>query len=154
MKIETIRIDIKPVEEIIKKLGVDRDGEVQKHFTNMVNLRMTKYMPAGPQAVLSTKLKFIKSPTEIVVLGPYAHYQYEGKKMVNAATGKGPALIPGVGYRYKKGTILKVTGENLNYENSRKRNPLAGPHWDKRMMAAEGKAIAADLQVYCARRNK
>lgn len=44
--------------------------------------------------------------------GPYAHYLYIGKKMVNEKTGKGPALIHDengneIGLRYKKGTKLK-----------------------------------------------
>lgn len=49
--------------------------------------------------------------------GPMGQYLYHGKVMVNAKTGKGPALIPGIGYRYKEGTTLKVTSRNLDTSN-------------------------------------
>lgn len=81
--------------------------------------------------VLATKLKYIKSPTEIEVLGPYARYQYYGKVMV----GKAPKI---------------VTGRNLSYDKTR--NPQAGPFWDKRLMAAEGDQIVSEVQGYINRK--
>ena len=99
---------------------------------------------------LSTKLKYIKGTDEIVVLAPYAKYQYYGKVMVNSKTGKGPAFIPGVGYRYRLGTTLKATERNLQYDKTK--NPRAGPFWDRALIASEGKAIKADLQLYIGRR--
>ena len=70
--------------------------------------------------------------------------------MVNSATGKGPAFIPGVGYRYRKGTVLKATERDLNYDLTK--HPKAGPFWDRRMMASEAAQIAHDIQVYVNRR--
>lgn len=147
----TIIVDMKPVNTILTRLGVDKNGDVQKFVTMTINKRITRYMPYRTGA-LSTKLKYIKSPTEIEVLAPYARYQYYGKVMVNAATGKGPAFIPGVGYRYKKGTILRATDRNLQYDKTK--NALAGPYWDRRMMAAESGQIAADVQDFARRRRK
>lgn len=49
----------------------------------------------------------------IIYPGPYARYLYYGKKMVDAATGRGPMNIPNVGYRYKKGAVLTPTNEDL-----------------------------------------
>ncbi len=51
----------------------------------------------------------------------YARYLYFGNKMVDAETGKGPALIEDVGYRYRKGATLKVKQpvEKLNFQNGR-----------------------------------
>lgn len=51
----------------------------------------------------------------------YARYLYFGNKMVDADTGKGPALIKDVGYRYRKGATLKVKQpvEKLNFQNGR-----------------------------------
>lgn len=144
----TIQVNMKPINTILTRLGVDKSGDVQMQLTRVVNKRITRYMPYRTGA-LSTKLKYIKSPTEIVVLAPYARYQYYGKVMVNSKTGKGPALIPGVGYRYKKGTKLSATERDLKYEN-----PQAGPYWDKRLMAAEKDAIAADVQAYVNRRKR
>ena len=140
-----IKVEMKPVSTILARLGVDRNGDVQMQLTRIVNKRITRYMPNRTGA-LSTKLKYIKSPTEIEVLAPYAQYQYYGKVMVNAKTGKGPALIPGIGYRYRKGTVLKATDRNLSYDTTK--NKLAGPFWDRRMMAAEKSAIVSDIQAY------
>ena len=51
----------------------------------------------------------------------YARYLYFGNKMVDSETGKGPALIEDVGYRYRKGATLKVKQpvEKLNFKNGR-----------------------------------
>lgn len=146
-----IKVEMKPVNTILARLGVDKTGDVQMQLTRIVNQRITRYMPyrAG---VLSTDSKYIKSPTEIEVAADYAHYQYIGKVMVNAATGKGPMNIPGVGLRYREGTVLKATDRDLQYDTTK--NPRAGPYWDRRMMAAEGDQIAAELQAYVDRRKK
>lgn len=52
-------------------------------------------------------------------VGPMGRYLHEGKVMVNAATGKGPANIPGVGYRFPLGAKLMPTSRNLKYSNGR-----------------------------------
>lgn len=140
-----VKVEIKSIQTMLKRLGLDRDGGVQIQLTNIVNRRLTRYMPAKT-GMLSTKLKFVKSPTEIEILGPYARYQYHGKVMVNTKTGKGPMNIPGVGPRYKKGTVLKATDRDLQYDHTK--NALAGPHWDRRMMTNEGDEIVAELQEY------
>ncbi len=55
----------------------------------------------------------------------YARYLYMGIKMVDRETGKGPALIPDVGFRFRKGAKLKVKQpeEKLKFKNGRK------DHW-------------------------
>lgn len=146
-----IRVEMNPIATILTRLGVNKTGDVQMQLTRIVNKRITRYMPHRTGA-LSTKLKYIKSPTEIEVLARYAQYQYYGKVMVNAKTGKGPALIPGVGYRYRKGTVLKVTDRNLKYTTTK--NSDAGPFWDRTLIAREGSAMTADLQRYINRRSK
>ena len=110
-----VKVEMKPVDTILTRLGVNKTGDVQMQLTRIVNKRITRYMPFRTGA-LSTKLKYISSPTEITVMAPYARYQYYGKVMVNAKTGKGPAFIPGVGYRYRKGTVLRATDRDLNYD--------------------------------------
>ena len=144
-----IKVEMKPVGTILTRIGVDKNGDVQMQVTRIINNRITKYMPFRT-GVLSTKLKRIKSPTEIEVAAPYALYMYYGKVMVNSKTGKGPAFIPGVGYRYRKGTVLKATERDLNYDLTK--HPKAGPFWDRRMMASEAAQIAHDIQVYVNRR--
>ena len=144
-----IKVEMKPVDTILTRIGVDKNGDVQMQVTRIINNRITKYMPFRT-GVLSTKLKRIKSPTGIEVAAPYALYMYYGKVMVNSETGKGPAFIPGIGYRYRKGTVLKATERDLNYDLTK--HPKAGPFWDRRMMASEAAQIAHDIQVYVNRR--
>lgn len=144
-----IKVEMKPVDTILTRIGVDKNGDVQMQVTRIINNRITKYMPFRTGA-LATKSKHIKSSTEIEVAAPYALYMYYGKVMVNSETGKGPAFIPGVGYRYRKGTVLKATERDLNYDLTK--HPKAGPFWDRRMMASEAAQIAHDIQVYVNRR--
>lgn len=146
-----IKVEMKPVATILTRIGVNKTGDVQMQLTRIVNKRITRYMPFRTGA-LSKKLKYIKSPTEIEVAAPYARMMYYGKVMVNSKTGKGPAFIPGVGYRYKKGTTLKATDRDLKYDTTK--HPEAGPFWDRRMMAAEKDAIVSDVQAYVRRRGK
>ena len=121
-----VRVKMKPVNTILTRMGVKPDGDVQMFVTNTVNRRITRYMPFRSGA-LSTKLKHIKSATEIEVLGPYARYQYYGKVM------EGPA--PKV-----------LTDRDLKYDKTK--NPLAGPFWDRRLIANEGAQIAGEVRRY------
>ena len=147
----TVTYEMAPIAKILKDLGLDKDGDVQKQFTGIVNHRITKYMPFLT-SVLSTKNKRVISPTAIEILGPYARYQYFGKVMVNAKTGKGPAFIPGIGFRFPYGSKLKATERDLEYDKSK--NPRAGPFWDKRLVAAEGAQMVAEIQEYVKERGE
>ena len=121
-----VRVKMKPVNTILTRMGVKPDGDVQMFVTNTVNRRITRYMPFRSGA-LATKLKHIKSATEIEVLGPYARYQYYGKVM------EGPAP-------------KAVTDRDLKYDKVK--NPLAGPFWDRRLIANEGAQIAGEVRRY------
>ncbi len=57
-----IFVKMKPVNVILARHDLNKDGDVQKFLTNTVNLRITRYMPYRT-GVLSTKSKCIKSPT-------------------------------------------------------------------------------------------
>lgn len=126
------RIILPTASKLIQKKGLDKNGHVQMFHTNNVNRRIGKYMPYRAPA-LSTKLKHIRSGTEIEVLAPYAKYQYHGKVMV------GPA--PKV-----------VTDKPLDYSGSKVKHQRAGPYWDRALVAAEGRAMTADLQRYIDKR--
>ena len=140
-----IKIEMDSVDAIIEKHGVGETGTVQKFLTNTICNRMTDYMPFQT-GVLATKLKHVASPTTIEVLGPYARYQYYGRRMVDSITGKGPAKIPNVGYRFRRGAKLDPTDQPLHYDTSKNAN--AGPFWDRRMMAAESGKIEAEVQAF------
>lgn len=130
-----IKVEMKPINTIVTRLGVGSTGDVQNQVTHIINHRMTQYMPYLT-GVMSTKLKFVKSPTEIEVLGPYARFQYYGKLMLGIESHSAWA---------KKNEIKKETDVPLKYT---KTNPLAGPKYDQRMMAAEGEQIRAEIQAY------
>lgn len=125
----TVKVEMKPINTILARLGVDKTGDVQLFVTNTINRRITRYMPYR-SSVLSTKLKLISGPTEITVMGPYARYQYYEKVMI----GKAPK---------------QVTDVNLNYDKTK--HPQAGPFWDRRLMAAEGQKIAAEVNKFIRR---
>lgn len=127
-----VKVKMKPVNTILTRLGVTPDGDVQMFATNSINRRITRYMPYRSSA-LATKLKYIKSPTQIEVAAPYARYQYHGKVMV----GKAPKT---------------VTSRDLKYDTTK--HTLAGPFWDRRLMAAEGGQIAAEVQKYVDRKRR
>ena len=124
-----LRLDIPAAAVLADRKGFGPDGHVQKFHTANVNRRIGKFMPHLTGA-LETKLKIVQG-TKIIVLGPYAKYQYHGKVMV------GPA--PKV-----------LTDQDLEYTKTF--NPQAGPYWDRALVAAEGDALVADTQRYINRR--
>lgn len=143
-----IKVNMKPVNTIVTRLGLNKNGDVQRFVTSTVNRRITRYMPYRT-GVLATKLKHIKSPTEIEVIGPYARYMYYGEVMVDPVTGA--AGFKDADGQWKSRTeaphVPKVrSGRPITYTKSK--HPLAGPLWDKRLMAAEGAQIAKEVQNY------
>lgn len=124
-----LRLDIPSAAVLADRKGFGPDGHVQKFHTANVNRRIGKYMP-HLTGTLETKLKIVRG-TKIIVLGPYAKYQYHGKVMV------GPA--PKV-----------LTDRDLEYTKTF--NPQAGPYWDRALVAAEGDALVDDVQRYINRR--
>ena len=140
-----IRIQIPSVDEVVKELGIDPNGRAQLFHTQNIYRHMLPYMPMET-GMFSTKLTAVTSNTTITAHGPYAQYLYYGNRMVNSKTGNGPRYIPGVGYRWPRGATLVPTSDPLNYTTTF--HPLAGPYWDKRMLAAESDAIAQELKDY------
>lgn len=141
-------IKMKPPKAIIKRLGLDATGDVQREYTKIICNRMTRYMPSE-SGVLSKKLKFMVAPNKIIVLGPYAHYQYKGEVWGPNIPIKENGHIVG----YRSPPIKRPTGRNLVYHKRIGGNDRPGPFWDKRLIAAEGKAIEADLKRYIERKD-
>lgn len=73
-------------------------------------------------------------------VGPEGRYLYEGKKMVDSATGKGPMKITDEmgeeSIRWRKGATLKPTDQPLEYTKSKK--PMAQSHWFEKAKEADG----------------
>lgn len=148
-----VKMYLPSAQKLVQSKGLGNDGAVQMFHTQNVLRRIKRYMPflTGATYKITTAQTDIRKP-EIVTDVPHAIYLYLGKAMVNAKTGKGPAFIKGVGYRYRKGTKLRRTGRNLVYTKTK--NPDAGPYWDRTLVAREGAALTADLQRFINRRDK
>ena len=146
----TATLEMKAVQEIIRAKGVDKAGDVQQFHTANVLRRIKKYMPFVSGATYKiTAVQTVISKPEIVTDTPYAKYLFYGKKMIDPRINASGFLTP-EGWRSRKGSVKVLTSENLNY--NRTKNPAAGPRWDRSLSAAEGKAMAADLQRYINRR--
>lgn len=121
-----VKLNLPSANAIIRSRGLDENGRAQLFHTNNVNSRIGKYMPHLTGA-LETKLKHVRSGTEIRIQGPYAKYQFYGMAMA----GPPPKVL---------------TGKPLVY--TKDFNPMAGPHWDRALVAAEGGALTTDLQNF------
>lgn len=100
------------------------------------------------------KLMIVQSPVEepfIHVDVPYARMLYHGKVMVDPKTGAAGFLTAN-GWRSRKGGPKVVSSRPIQY--NRTKNPQAGPFWDRRLIAAEGAQMAAELQEYVRRRER
>ena len=69
--------------------------------------------------------------------------------MVDPETGMAGFLTPN-GWRSRRGAAKVSSSRDLQYDKTR--NPWAGPFWDRRLTAAEGRQMAAELQDYLRRR--
>lgn len=126
------RLIMNPTKRIIRDKGLSESGEVQRFHTQNVLRRIQKYMPyrTGATIKLTISQTDISKP-EIITDTPYAKYLFYGYAMA----GRAP--------KHK-------TDKPISYTKTK--NPKAGPHWDRALSAAEGTAMAADLQRYIDRR--
>ena len=123
-----VQVKVKPVERILKAHGLNRDGYAQRYWTNIVNRRITRYMPYR-SGTLAERVKYISGPAEITVAAPYARYQYYGKVMIDPAINAAGFLTKDGVWRSRKGAVKIVTNRDLRYDTTK--NALAGPYWDK-----------------------
>lgn len=147
-----IKVDMKPVNAIMRRLGVTPGGDVQRFHTANVRRRIQKYMPYRTGATI--KLMIAASPTDdtfIRVPAPYARFLYHGVLMVDPDTGAAGFMTKD-GWRSRKGVKKVFSSRPINY--TRTENPQAGPHWDRRLKAAEGHQMQRDLQNYVKRRGR
>ncbi len=129
-----VYLKLKPINKILKDKGLDANGSAQAFHTNNVMRRIIKYMPYRTGATIKVMIAQTNIRKPYLVLDvPFGKYLYHGKKMV----GPPPKT---------------VTDTPLNYTKTK--NPLAGPYWDRRLSAAEGKIMARELQKYIRRRGR
>ena len=110
-----VTLDFPAAEEILQEVGLDEQGDAQMFHTKNVLRRIQKYMPYRTGATIKlTVAQTDPSVPEIVTEEPQAVYLYNG---------------------------VSRSGKPLNY--TRTKNSLAGGHWDRALVAAEGDALAA-----------
>lgn len=143
-------VKMEPTQKIIRNLGLDQRGAVQKFWTATVLRRIQKYMPyrTGETIKLTVAQTDINKP-EIVTDTPYARMLYYGKVMVDPKTGKAGFLTEN-GWMSRKGVKKVPSGRNIEYTKTK--NQQAGPYWDRRLKAAEMQSMEQELQSYIDRR--
>lgn len=116
-----IKLDMGGAEKAMRRAQYALDGAIMQSmipYMPKVNGSFIQRTVAKSAAVQGTGIVYAG-------VGPEGRYLYKGKVMVDAKTGKGPMNIPGVGPRYKKGTKLKATERELDF------NKLANPDVQK-----------------------
>ena len=143
-------VKLEPTRKILRNLGLDQRGAVQKFWTSTVLRRIQKYMPyrTGETIKLTVAQTDINKP-EIVTDTPYARMLYYGKVMVDPKTGKAGFLTEN-GWMSRKGVKKVPSGRNIEYTKTKNRQ--AGPYWDRRLKAAEMQSMEQELQSYIDRR--
>ncbi len=74
----TVGVAFNELQFVAKKLGVDRDGPVQKHLTELVMQALPDFMPRESGLLVSKMSKPYSS--KIRVAGPYARFLFFGLK--------------------------------------------------------------------------
>ena len=124
----TVTLRIKDARQLLEDKGLDPGGDVQRFHTQNVLRRIQKYMPyrTGTTIKLTIAQTDVNQPY-IVTNTPYARYLYYGKAMA----GRAPRT---------------ATERALVY--TRSKHPLAGPYWDRALVAAEMPILQRELQAY------
>lgn len=142
-----IILKMNPISKILRDKGLDESGDVQRFHTMNVLRRIQKYMPYRSGATI--KLMIVQtdvSKPEIVLDVPYGKFLYYGMLMVDPVTGA--AGFRDADGQWKSWTKRPKVKSDRPITYTKTKNPLAGPFWDRRLTAAEGKAMQADLQRY------
>lgn len=147
MEINNIEISLPDAGDIVDKFGLEPGGKAHRFLMQTVVARIQKYMWRVSGAAIKKMIIATNFDSDKLIMpGPESRMLYHGKVMVNSVTGKGPGVIPDVGPRYRKGTTLKATDRDLNFNTEK--NKLAGPEPDKRMMEAEVEIIVREVESY------
>ena len=146
----TASLQMNTANQIIKAKGMDKGGDVQQFHTANVLRRIKRYMPFLTGATYKiTQIQTVISRPEIVTDTPYAKYLFYGKVMIDPKINAAGFMTP-EGWRSRNGSVKVLTDRDLEFTKTK--NPAAGPRWDRALSAAEGMAMAADLQRYLNRR--
>ena len=122
-KFFTVNAELPSAYEVAKKLGVDKDGDVQDFVTDEVMRNLPDFMPRDSGTLIGSMYKPRRNLVRVST--PYARFLFFG---------------------------LTKSGNPVDY--SKQKNPNGGPHWDRRLAAARGEAIADNVKRYIKGRGK
>lgn len=123
-----------PIDDLIKSLGLNERGRVQKYIDSFVLNHSKPYEP-GKHIHDSGKIATDIGSGKVIWNSPDANYLYEGKLMVDPITQKGAFFAPDYGYWSRPNTakIMDPNDRDLTYHGG----GLKGSHWFDRMIIAE-----------------
>lgn len=75
-KFLTVRAEFPEAYEAMRKLGVDKDGDVQERATDIIMRNLPDFMPRESGALIGGMWK--RKPTRIHIDGPYARFLFHG----------------------------------------------------------------------------
>lgn len=121
-----IGFTLKQIDKIPEGALREACTEAEKELAKRVKKDTEPYVPALT-GEFSDNTRVVDNVIIYESEKPMVRYLYQGKRMVNAATGRGPYYIKDVGYRYPRGAKLKATSDPLHYTHDK--HPLATAHW-------------------------
>lgn len=129
-----IKASLELPKDLVKLVGLDEGGKVQKYIDSFVLYHSEPYVPGKhihDSGVVATKL----GSGKVIWDTPDANYLYEGKLMVDPITLKGAFFAPDYGFWSRPNTqkIMDPTGRDLVYHGG----GLRGSHWFDRMIENE-----------------
>lgn len=124
----TAKLNLKPLQEILAKRGLEENGKVQQFVGSEVLRRCDPYVPFQSGVLKNTSGQVLKNGAEVRWNSPSAKFLYYGKVMVGVNSGSPWA---------NSGERKRVTNKDLTYNGAPKR----GAMWFERMKAEQGQAI-------------
>lgn len=129
-----IKASLELPKDLVKSVGLDEGGKVQKYIDSFVLYHSEPYVPGKhihDSGVVATKI----GSGKVIWDTPDANYLYEGKLMVDPITLKGAFFAPDYGFWSRPNTqkIMDPIGRDLVYHGG----GLRGSHWFDRMIENE-----------------
>lgn len=142
MKVKA-KLELPSIADIVKELGFNENGEIQKYIDNFILYHSEPYTPGShihDSGVIGTKI----GSGEVVWDSPDANYLYEGKLMVDPYILKGAFFSKDYGFWSRPNTekIMDPEGKDLSFHGGGKR----GSHWFDRMMDEEYDELVEGIQ--------
>lgn len=133
----SVNVVLPSTERIIKRIGLDPGGRVQRFFSAEIMRVSAPYVPFAA-GELQGSARLTDSDTAIIYDTPYARYHWYGKLKVDPITEKGAFHDPVSGRFWSRPNVEKVlTTKDMKYQGA----PIRGPHWVTRAMLDHGDAV-------------